>query len=165
VAVVRELACATIFVLAVVSRSNAQLLELRPPPRGLAVGWSDVTGSGLAVEFVQRLPLVPASLGVAAGTGGVGAHAQVHWRGLRPPSIPGYEPSIYLSTGIARLFREGSGVARGEWDVLFGGVVWPAAKPGVFCDLGAGWFSAIGGATPARYANGFTARLLIGWAF
>ena len=162
----KQLAFTTTLALAFVSGAHAQLREVRPPPRGFAAGWSDVTGSGVAIAFIQRLPLVPARIGAAAGPGGIGAHAQVHWRGLRPPPAwPGYENTAYVSVGVGRLFREGPGIARGEWNVVLGTQFWPDAKAGVFGDLGVGWFTAIGGSTPSLNVNGLTARVLIGWAF
>src|SRR2546422_5419675 len=67
----------------------AQLREVRPARTAFAFGWSDVTGYGTAVAFVERLRRGPLPPGVSGGGGGgggppPGAGAQP----LYPPPAP-----------------------------------------------------------------------------
>src|SRR2546430_9027120 len=66
----------------------AQLREVRTARSAFAFGWSDVTGYGTAVAFIERLRRVPLALGIAAGGGGAGAHLQVHPPNPFTPSPP-----------------------------------------------------------------------------
>src|SRR5437773_33815 len=94
----------------------AQLREVRPARSAFAFGWSDVTGYGTAVAFIERLWRVPLALGIAAGGGGAGAHLQVHLPNPFTPPPPDHEAVTYLSGGITRLFgRNGQGEAKVEW--------------------------------------------------
>src|SRR5437879_13688975 len=89
-------------VLTLVPPVAAQLREVRPPLTAFAFGWSDVTGYGTAIALLHRLPRALVGLGVAAGGGGVGVHAQVL---LPDPFLPrpvDHEPLLYLSVGLAR---------------------------------------------------------------
>src|SRR5256885_15107534 len=91
--------------LTIVPPLAAQLREVRPAHTAFAFGWSDVTGYGTALALLQRLPHAPVGLGVAAGGGGVGAHAQ----GQLPdpfflPRREDHEPLLYLSVGPPRPF-------------------------------------------------------------
>jgi len=67
-----------IFALTLAPPLPAQLREVRPAHTAVAFGWSDVTGYGTAVAFLERLPRGPLALGLAVGSGGAGAHVQVH---------------------------------------------------------------------------------------
>ena len=153
--------------LTIVPPLAAQLREVRPAHTAFAFGWSDVTGYGTALALLQRLPHAPVGLGVAAGGGGVGAHAQVQLPDpfFLPPRED-HEPLLYLSVGMARLFgRNEPGVARVEWAALLGSELWPDTRPGLFFDLGYGVVGTIGGNTPGGHGGGMTLRFLMGWAF
>ncbi len=144
----------------------AQLREVRPARSAFAFGWSDVTGYGTAVAFIERLRRVPLALGIAAGGGGAGAHLQVHLPNPFTPSPPDHEAVTYLSGGITRLFgRNGPGEAKVEWAALFGSELWPDSGAGFFTDFGGGVVGTIGGTTPGRHYGGVTLRFLFGWAF
>lgn len=158
-------ACLAALSLAAASPAAAQLRAIRPAHTAFAFGWSEVTGYGTAVAFLERLPRVPLALGVAAGSGGVGAHLQV----LVPDPFmrsPDHEAVVYLSAGVTRLFgRNGPGEAEVEWAAMFGSELWPDARAGFFADGGFGVVGTIGGTTPDRHYGGPTLRFLIGWAF
>src|SRR5207302_8587184 len=153
-------------VLTLVPPVAAQLREVPPPLTAFAFGWSDVTGYGTAIALLHRLPRAPVGLGVAAGSGGVGVHAQVL---LPDPFLPrpvDHEPLLYLSVGLARLFgRNEPGVARVEWAALLGSELGPDTRPGLFFDFGCGVVGTIGGETPGGHGGGITLRFLAGWAF
>src|SRR2546430_8104482 len=122
--------------LTVVSPLAAQLREVRPAHTAVAFGWSDITGYGTALALLQRLPHAPVGLGVAAGGGGVGAHAQVLLPDPFPPRRADHEPLFYGSGGLTRLFgRNEPGVARGELAAVLGSELWPDTRPGLFLDL------------------------------
>src|SRR5439155_9474000 len=92
----------------------AQLREVRPARTAFAFGWSDVTGYGTAVAFVERLRRVPLALGIAAGGGGAGAHLQVHVANPFMPPPTDHEAVTYFSRGVSRPFgRNGPGVGKG----------------------------------------------------
>jgi hypothetical protein len=144
----------------------AQLREVRPAHTAIAFGWSDVTGYGTAVAFLERLPRVPFALGLAVGSGGAGAHVQVHLPYPFTPRPPDHEAVIYLSAGATRLFgRNGPGEAKVEWAAMFGSELWPDNGAGFFTDCGFGVAGTVGGTTPGRHYGGVTLRFLIGWAF
>ena len=144
----------------------AQLREVRPARSAFAFGWSDVTGYGTAVAFIERLRRVPLALGIAAGGGGAGAHLQVHLPNPFTPPPPDHEAVTYLSGGITRLFgRNGQGEAKVEWAALFGSELWPDSGAGFFTDFGFGVVGTIGGTTPGGHYGGMTLRALMGWAF
>src|SRR5437773_8248122 len=81
----------------------AQLREVRPARTAFAFGWSDVTGYGTAVAFVERLRRVPLALGIAAGRGGGGAHLQGHVPNPFMPPPADREAVIYFRGGLTRL--------------------------------------------------------------
>jgi hypothetical protein len=147
--------------------AESQLREVRPAHTAFAFGWSDVTGYGTAVALLERLPRAPLALGLAAGSGGVGAHLQLHLPDPFMPRRPAdHEPVIYLSAGLTRLFgRDGPGEADVEWAAMLGSELWPDARAGFFTDCGFGVVGTIGGTTPAHHYGGPTLRLLLGWAF
>lgn len=147
----------------------AQLREVQRAHTAFAFGWSDVTGYGTAVAFLERLRSAPIALGLAAGSGGVGAHVQVHLPNpltpLKPPPAD-HEAVIYLSAGATRLFgRNGPGEADVEWAAMFGSELWPDRGAGLFTDFGFGVVGTVGGTTPGRHYGGVTLRFLLGWAF
>src|SRR5256884_37683 len=77
-----------------------------------------------------------------------------------------FEPVIYLSGGVARLFsRDAPGTSSVEWAVMIGGEGWPRVKPWLFVDLGFGFVGPIGGAAPGGRLGGPAFRFLVGWAF
>src|SRR5437763_13743083 len=103
----------------------AQVEATRAARTALAVGWSDVTGYGTAIAALERFPRLPLGVGIAVGSGGMGAHAQVQ---VPDPFRPrrGHDgrfgPVICLSGGVAGLFgRDAPGTGWVEWAVRRGG--------------------------------------------
>src|SRR5256885_16738180 len=82
----------------------AQLREVRPARSAFAFGWSDVTGYGTAVAFVERLRRVPLALGMAAGGGGAGAHLQVLLANPFTRAPIDHQAVTYLRGGITPPF-------------------------------------------------------------
>jgi len=147
----------------------AQVEATRAARTALAVGWSDVTGYGTAIAALERFPRLPLGVGIAVGSGGIGAHAQIQVPDpFRPPRDHDerFEPVIYLSGGVARLFsRDAPGTSSVEWAVMIGGEGWPRVKPWLFVDFGFGFVGPIGGAAPGGRLGGPAFRFLVGWAF
>jgi len=158
-----------VFALTVARPGAAQLREVRPARTAFAVGWSDVTGYGTAIAALERFPRAPLAVGIAVGAGGIGGHAQIQVPDpFRPPRYHDepFEPVLYLSGGVARLFgRDAPGMSSVEWAVMIGGEGWPRVKPWLFVDVGFGFVGPIGGTAPGGRLGGPAFRFLVGWAF